>query len=80
MPNNASAVQRSGGAQSHNALGLLALAAGAFVLGAAEFVMMGILPQAAQALPVGRTQQRGGGAGHAVILAWPAFALSRRRA
>ena len=52
MPNNASAAQRSGGAQSHNALGLLALAAGAFVLGAAEFVMMGILPQAAQTMHV----------------------------
>ena len=32
---------RTGG----NGLGLFALAAGAFVLGAAEFVMMGILPQ-----------------------------------
>lgn len=52
MPNNASAAQRSGGAQSHNALGLLALASGAFVLGAAEFVMMGILPQAAQTMHV----------------------------
>ena len=28
---------------NHHGLGLLALAAGAFVLGAAEFVMMGIL-------------------------------------
>ncbi len=52
MPNNASAAQRSGGAQSHNALGLFALAAGAFVLGAAEFVMMGILPQTAQTMHV----------------------------
>lgn len=33
-------------------LGLLALACGAFVLGAAEFVMMGILPQAAAAMHV----------------------------
>lgn len=33
-------------------LGLFALAAGAFVFGAAEFVMMGILPQVAQALRV----------------------------
>lgn len=32
--------------------GLLALAAGAFVLGAAEFVMMGILPQTAEAMRV----------------------------
>jgi DHA1 family arabinose polymer transporter-like MFS transporter len=31
---------------------LLALAAGAFALGAAEFVMMGILPQAAEAMHV----------------------------
>lgn len=37
---------------NHHGLGLLALAAGAFVLGAAEFVMMGILPQAAQAMHV----------------------------
>ena len=39
---------RTGG----NGLGLFALAAGAFVLGAAEFVMMGILPQTAQTLQV----------------------------
>lgn len=32
---------------------LLALASGAFILGAAEFVMMGILPQAAAATGVG---------------------------
>ena len=31
---------------------LLALASGAFILGAAEFVMMGILPQAAAATGV----------------------------
>ena len=31
---------------------ILALASGAFVLGAAEFVMMGILPQAAAAMGV----------------------------
>ena len=37
---------------NHHGLGLLALAAGAFVLGAAEFVMMGILPQAAQTMHV----------------------------
>lgn len=39
---------RTGG----NGLGLFALAAGAFVLGAAEFVMMGILPQTATAMHV----------------------------
>lgn len=39
---------RTGG----SSLGLFALAAGAFVLGAAEFVMMGILPQTAQTLQV----------------------------
>ena len=31
---------------------LLALASGAFILGAAEFVMMGILPQTAEAMHV----------------------------
>ena len=31
---------------------ILALASGAFILGAAEFVMMGILPQTAAALQV----------------------------
>ena len=34
---------------------ILALASGAFVLGAAEFVMMGILPQAAAAMGVSKS-------------------------
>ncbi len=50
-------VNSSNGAAADNegrghGLGLFALAAGAFVFGAAEFVMMGILPQVAQALRV----------------------------
>ncbi|MUH59356.1 MFS transporter [Bifidobacterium canis] len=47
---NSSNGQRSG--SGGHTLGIIALACGAFVLGAAEFVMMGILPQTAQAMHV----------------------------
>lgn len=52
--NMATRADRDGkqGKTGGNGLGLFALAAGAFVLGAAEFVMMGILPQTAQTLQV----------------------------
>ncbi|WP_081663993.1 MFS transporter [Bifidobacterium sp. AGR2158] len=49
--NSSNGPATDGEGQGHG-LGLFALAAGAFVFGAAEFVMMGILPQVAQALRV----------------------------